>query len=147
MAFLYGFAVVAGLLNALQSGANSTLAKTLGQPFAAALVIVAVSATGLLVAGLVSGQLHLPEAQGWRSVPWWGWIGGLMGAVFVMSQLLVAQRIGAAPYLGLTVTAAVIGSLVLDHFGLMGFKQHAAGWGRLAGAALMIAGVGLIARS
>ena len=36
--------------------------------------------------------------------------------------------------------------LLLDHFGLMGFSVHPAGWGRITGGLLMIAGVALIAR-
>lgn len=146
MSFLYTFAVAAGMLNALQAGANSTLNKTLGQPFPVALIIVMVSATSLLIVGTLSGQFVWPEGEKWGGAPWWAWIGGMMGATFVMSQLLVAQRIGAAPYLGLTVTAAVVTSLLLDHFGWMGFKEHPANLWRILGGVLMISGVGLIAR-
>lgn len=146
MGVFYGFAVVAGLLNAFQSGANATLSKTLQQPFLAALVIVSISATSLLVAGLASGHLAWPEVARWNELPWWAWIGGIFGANFLMWQLLVAHQIGAGPYIGLTVTAAVIVSLVLDHFGWVGFEQHPANLWRLVGSGLMIIGVGLIAR-
>lgn len=146
MWYLYGFAVFAGLLNALQSGANATLSKQLQQPFFAALVVVTVSATSLITAGLVSGQLGWASLDKSAEVPWWAWIGGMMGATFVMSQLLVAHQIGAGAYLGLTVTAAVVASLVLDHFGLLGFKQHPVNVLRIAGGVLMISGVALIAR-
>jgi transporter family-2 protein len=44
------------------------------------------------------------------------------------------------------VTAAVVVSLALDHFGLVGFEEHRANPWRLLGAALMIAGVALVAR-
>lgn len=59
---------------------------------------------------------------------------------------MVPQKIGAAPFIGLTVTAAVITSLVMDHFGLLGFKVHAASVGRVVGACLMLAGLALVAR-
>lgn len=51
---------------------------------------------------------------------------------------------GAASFTGLTVTASVVFSVLLDHYGLIGFEQHAAGWGRIVGAALMCAGVLLV---
>jgi transporter family-2 protein len=146
MWFLYLFAVLAGALNAIQAGANATLSKTLGQPFLAAILILAVSATGFLVAGLAAGQLSWPEAAAWGRLPWWAWIGGLFGATVLASQLFVAQRVGAGPYVGLVVTSAVVMSLILDHFGLVGFEEHRANPWRLLGAALMIAGVGLVAR-
>jgi transporter family-2 protein len=146
MWFLYVFAAVAGMLNAFQSGANATLSKTLEQPFLAALIILGVSATAFLVVGGITGHLAWPEPGKWGRVPWWAWIGGLLGSSVLASHLFVAHQIGAGPYMGITVTAAVVASLVLDHFGLMGFEEHAASLWRFVGAALMIAGVGLIAR-
>jgi bacterial/archaeal transporter family-2 protein len=143
---LYGFAAVAGAVNAIQSGCNATLGKMLGQPFVAALVIVAVSFTSLLVCGLVLGQLALPESGRVGQVPWWGWVGGALGAFYVMSMLLAAETIGAAVFMGLTVTAAIVTSLVLDHFGWMGFRQHPAGLWRIVGGVMMISGLGLIAK-
>ena len=135
---LYVFAAVAGMLNAVQSGANATLNKTLGQPFLAALIVLGVSATG---------NLAWPEPGRWGQVPWWGWVGGLLGASVLASQLWVAREIGAGPFMGIVVTAAVVASLVLDHFGLAGFEAHPAGLRRIVGAGLMVGGVVLIARS
>jgi bacterial/archaeal transporter family-2 protein len=48
-------------------------------------------------------------------------------------------------FIGLTVTASTLLSVVLDHYGWLGFAEHPAGPGRLIGAVLMIVGVGLIA--
>lgn len=93
--FLYGFAIVAGVLNAVQSGAYASLNKALQQPFAAALTIVAVSFTTLLARRLLSGQLAWPGSEKIAGVPWWAWFGGVFGATYVMSQLLVAERVGA----------------------------------------------------
>jgi transporter family-2 protein len=145
MWFLYVFAAVAGMLNAFQSGANATLSKTLEQPFLAAIIVLAVSAASFIVVGAVSGHLGLPTTDKWARLPWWAWIGGMLGASVVASQLFVAREIGAGPFMGITVTAAVTVSLVLDHYGLMGFEVHSAGLWRIVGAGLMIAGVGLIA--
>jgi bacterial/archaeal transporter family-2 protein len=41
-------------------------------------------------------------------------------------------------YIGLFVTASSVASVVVDHFGWLGFDQHSAGIGRLAGCALMV---------
>ena len=144
---LYVFAAVAGMLNAVQSGANATLNKTLGQPFLAALIVLGVSAAGFLAVGAATGNLAWPEPGRWGRVPWWGWIGGLLGASVLASQLWVAREIGAGPFMGIVVTAAVVASLVLDHFGLVGFEEHPAGLWRIVRAGLMVGGVVLIARS
>ena len=144
--FLYAFTVVTGVLNAVQPGLNTTLNRSLDQPFVAAMTVTLVSFASLLLAGLVAGRLALPDGGAFASVPWWGWFGGTLGAVYVLAQLFVAPRIGAAAFMGLAVTAAIVTSVALDHFGLIGFEEHPAGFGRLAGAALMIVGVLLVAR-
>lgn len=143
---LYIIPFLAGIANAVQTGANSSLGKALDNKFAAALCIIAVSASTILVAGVVSGKLGVPGMDKVAGVPWWAWTGGVLGAAFVLSQLFVAEQVGSAVFMTLTVTAAVAASLALDHFGLMGFKEHPAGWGRIAGAALIFAGLGLIAK-
>ena len=143
---LYLFTALVGLANAVQTGANSSLGKALDNKFAAALCILAVSASTILVAGLASGRLGLPGMDKAAGAPWWAWTGGMLGACFVMGQLFIAEQVGSAVFMTVTVTAAVTMSLVMDHFGLLGFKEHAAGWGRIAGACFMFAGLALIAK-
>jgi bacterial/archaeal transporter family-2 protein len=143
---LYVLAIFAGVLNAVQPGCNAALNKALEMPFVAAMIVSAVTFSSLLIAGSLFGQIHWPASERIAQVPWWGWIGGALGAVYIMSMLLVAERVGAALFLGLTVTTAVVTSLVLDHFGLVGFSQHPAGPWRMLGAILMIGGLGLIAK-
>ncbi len=145
MWFIYGFAIVAGVLNAVQSGANASLNKALQQPFAAALTIVAVSFTTLLVSGLVSGQLAWPGSEKIAGVPWWAWFGGVFGATYVMSQLLVAERVGAAVYIGLKSrlpSSPPSPSIILVGSGLRSIRQPSGGSRALG---LMLAGVALIA--
>ena len=145
MLFLYAFALVAGIANAFQAGANSTLAKTLQQPFLAALLLVGVSALTLAAAGLVSGRLAWPTSAAFAAVPWWGWIGGLLSAVLLLSQLFVAEAIGAGPFLGIIVVTGTLASLLIDHYGLVGFKPHQLNAWRVVGGALMGIGVLLVA--
>jgi bacterial/archaeal transporter family-2 protein len=143
---LYVFAAAAGAMNAIQPGCNSTLGRTLDQPFVAALTVLAVSFTSILTLGLLLGQLAWPGGTKIAEVPWWAWIGGMLGANYLMSMLFVAQRVGAAMFMGLTVTVAILTSLMLDHFGWVGFHQHSINWGRALGCLLMISGLGLIAK-
>ncbi len=139
-------AALAGVLNPVQSGANGELGRVLGNPFGVVLVSLSISLAFTLVAGLF---LRFGETSGFSQLaqaPWWAWVGGACGAIFLVSQPLAAPRLGAAVYIGITVTASAIASVLLDHFGVLGFQPHAAGLWRIVGTALMIAGVSLIAR-
>ena len=62
-----------------------------------------------------------------------------------MSQLFVADSIGASAYLGIIVVTGTLTSLVIDHFGLIGFDVHRLNLARIIGGTLMAAGVLLIA--
>ena len=137
--------IAAGILNTIQSGSNATLNKTLHQPVWAVVVVFAVALTTSIAAAVISGQ-RLPSAAEIVEAPWWAWIGGIFGACYILSMMLAADRLGAAVFMGVTVTTAVVTSLVMDHFGLLGFEVHRAGIGRIAGGVLMVAGLALIAR-
>lgn len=146
MIFLYGFALLAGLASAVEPGQNAALAKSLGRPLLAGVISLLVSIAALAAIMLVLGQGELPGLDRLARVPWWAWLGGLMSAGLAAAQLYLSKAIGAATFLGLIVTAGVITSILLDNFGLVGFKVHPAGLGRILGGALMIGGVGLVAR-
>ena len=144
MPFLIGLiAIVAGVLNTVQSGANVTLNKTLGQPVAVALIVALTNMVVYLLAGTVLG-LSWPGVARIGQVPWWAWLGGAMGAVYVLSVIFLADRLGAAVFTGLTVTAAIVTSVLLDHFGWVGFQQHVAGLWRIVGCLLMVGGLALV---
>ena len=67
-----------------------------------------------------------------------------MGGGIILTQFFIARQIGAATFLGMFVTAGVVTSILLDHFGWVGFDQHRAGLWRVVGAILMIGGVALV---
>ncbi|MCJ2072523.1 DMT family transporter [Methylobacterium sp. J-030] len=146
MIFLYGVALLAGLASAVEPGQNAGLAKSLGRPLLAGVVSLLVSIATIAMVMLVVGQGGIPGLDRLEQVPWWAWLGGLMSAGLTAAQLYLSKAIGAATFLGLIVTAGVITSILLDHFGLVGFKVHPAGLWRILGGALMIGGVGLVAR-
>ncbi len=80
-------------------------------------------------------------------MPWWAPLGGLVGAVQVYAGITLVNKVGAGPFVGLTVTTALIMSLVLDHYGWFHMPVHAVNRERLLGAALMIGGMFLIAKN
>jgi bacterial/archaeal transporter family-2 protein len=145
MWFLYALTIAAGLANAIQPGQNATLAKSLGLPVTAGLITLLVSTLALLVGGFATGKLVWPTAQQVVAVPWWAWAGGLLSVLLILAQLYASPAIGAASFLGIIVTVGVCASIVLDHFGLIGFPEHPASLWRILGAVLMVAGVGLVA--
>lgn len=139
------FIIVAGALQALGATMNGVLAKSLVNPW------LATSISFLLVLFLAVALFAcmprpLPSAGDLAAMPWWAPLGGITGAVAVFAGLLLIQKLGAGPVNGLTITANLLASLLIDHFGLLRMEVHSLNPYRITGAVLMIAGVALIAR-
>jgi bacterial/archaeal transporter family-2 protein len=141
----YLVAFVAGALLTIQVGQNSTLARAVGDVRFAVLVNFFVGSVGLLVYFAAAGGA-LPTRQGLAAVPAWAWFGGFLGACYVAVATLLGPRIGAGPLLALTVLGQLIASLLVDQFGWLGFPLQPLSLTKLAGAALLLGGVGLIVR-
>jgi transporter family-2 protein len=87
----------------------------------------------LLVAVTLTAQTPWPSLPSVAGTPWWGWLGGPLGAIYAVTTVLVARELGAATLTALVVTGQLVCSVVLDHFGWVGFTEHAAGIGRVLG--------------
>lgn len=142
---LYVLIIVAGVLNGLQTGMNAQLTKTVGNPLLAAPVVYVIGLVALVAAALFSGA-RLTDLGKLGEAPWWSYIGGLGGALFIYAMLSTTQKVGAGAFLAITVTAGLVASVAIDHFGVLGVEQHPAGLWRVVGVALMLGGVALVAK-
>ena len=137
--------VLAGGATALQAPTNAKLMTAVGSPVNAAFVSFAVGTAAL---GLLALMFQArPDWAAARGLPWYAWIGGLYGAIFVVAATWAVPRLGVAMTITLMVAGQLIISLILDHFGAFGVPQSPVNLGRIAGVALVIAGVILVRRS
>jgi transporter family-2 protein len=145
MILLLLLALAAGVLLPVQAGVNAQLRSVLGSPLAAALVSFMVGTAGLGAAAVI---LRAPTAlrAAWAVSPWWLWIGGLIGALYVVASIVLAPKLGAATLVAAVVAGQMIASLLLDQYGLLGFPTHPMNGLRVLGAALVIVGVILVQR-
>ncbi|MBU1347870.1 MAG: DMT family transporter [Alphaproteobacteria bacterium] len=136
--------VLAGGATALQAPTNAKLAGAVAGPVNAAFVSFAVGTAAL---GILAAALHArPDMVATRSLPWFTWVGGLYGAIFVVSAAWAVPKLGVATTITLMVAGQLIISLALDHFGALGVPQNPISLTRLAGVALVIGGVILVRR-
>ena len=143
--WIYLFAAVAGALNTVQAGANAQLRKSLDQPLFAGMAVYVIGFLGLLCA-LPFAHLSDFHWQKASEAPWWAWLGGGLSIVSTMAGLLLARKLGSAAFTAMTITFSLVASVLLDHFGLIGFEVHRANSGRLVGCVLLIVGLLLVTR-
>jgi len=142
-AWLYPLIVIAGVLQAWGPPMNNALKNALVNPWLGSLVSFLPVVAFLGVVALCLPR-PMPNIASLSQMPWWAPLGGLVGAFAVVAGLLFVGKVGAGTYAGLTITANILMSLVIDRFGLFGMQVHALSAGRMAGAALMVAGIALI---
>lgn len=143
-AWLYPLILVAGALQAWGPPMNGALRGALENPWLASIVSFLPVLAFLLVVFFCLPN-PMPTAKGIAGMPWWAPLGGLIGAFAVVMGLLFVNKVGAGPFAGLTITANILMSLAIDHFGLFGIEQHSLNIWRVLGGALMTGGIVLIA--
>ena len=138
-------ALAVGMLFPIQAGVNAELRTLVGHPMPAAIIQFLVGLVALIAVAVVM-RAPLPAVSRLTSAPLWVYIGGLCGASYILISLALAPRVGAATLIGVSVAGQMLASLILDHFGLVGYPMHPVSPWRLAGAGLMLLGVALIQR-
>ena len=142
-AWLYPLILIAGALQAWGPPMNNALKNALINPWLASLVSFLPIIAFLGVVWLCVLK-PMPAAESMSQMPWWAPLGGLVGAFAVVAGLLFVGKVGAGAFAGLTITANILMSLIIDKFGLLGMETHALSAGRMIGAALMVGGIVLI---
>jgi transporter family-2 protein len=137
-------AFIAGCLIALQAPTNALLARGVGSPVNAAFVSFLVGSVALAVVALALGVR--PAVGEWRSLPWYAWVGGLYGAVFVAVAAYAAPRMGVTYFLMVAIAGQLVMALLLDRLGAFGVPRVEVSSVRVAGVLLVVAGAFLVRR-
>jgi transporter family-2 protein len=138
-------AVALGAMIAIQPGLNSEVSRRLGTPVGAAFLSILISFS-LSVVYLVVTRQGFPVAA-LAGLPWYLWLGGVIGFAFVIGSLFVAPVLGGALLFAAIVLGQMIAALVADYFGVGGYPAREPDPLRIAGVLLVVAGVFLFQRA
>ncbi len=139
-------ALLVGGLLAVQASVNQRLSATVGTPFGASTVQLAVAALSLAAVAAATGAIGavsaVPHVQ-----PGWLLLGGLASPLYITAGILLLPRLGALSAVGLFVAGQVLMSLVLDTAGWLAVPVQQLSAGRVLGAATVVAGIATVVRS
>ncbi len=143
--WLWRFAgILTGMLSASQTAVNGHLGLVLGSSLKAALISFLIGTILLAVIVLVMRtplQLHQPVGE--RN-PWWMWIGGSLGALYVLGNVVLVQLVGTGLAVVIVLVGLMGGSLLIDQFGWLQAPRHPVSLVQMLGLLIMIAGVAVI---
>lgn len=127
----------------VQAPINARLRAVVHSPSLSALISFAVGTTFLFLATI------LGDRGTWSSLgkaPWWVWLGGVFGALYVVAALVAVPRIGAATVVASAVLGQLVAGIAVDSFGWFGVQRVPLSLGRATGAVLLASGVFLLQR-
>ena len=127
----------------IQAGVNSQLGKLLGHPLQAALISFVTGALAMFLACLLTGNIF-PSYEKLASIPWYLFLGGILGSTLVLAAIYFAPILGATVLIASIITGQLILSIIVDHFGWLGFPVHPISSGRIVGIICLFAGVVLV---
>jgi transporter family-2 protein len=137
--------IAAGAGLVVQTAMNAGLGNALGRPILGTAMNFVVG-LGALLLFILATRTPMPTREMVGSAPAWVWFGGLMGALYVATVTVAGPRLGAVAILALSVTGQLVASVVVDHFGLLGFPQQPVDLVKIIGVLLVCAGVALVLR-
>ncbi len=141
--FFIVLAMLAGMMMPTQAAINNKLASFVESPVLAAFISFVVGTAALFVYILFSG-IPLGNLASLKQASVVSWTGGILGAFFVASAVILVPRLGVALTFSLIVAGQMLITLVLDHFGFLGVPVKELSVMRLMGVALIVGGVVLI---
>lgn len=131
--------VVLGVFLTWQGPVNAEAARRLGSPALAAVLSLGMSVVLVVIFALFTVR----EKPDWglaAASPWWTWIGGITGAVFVVGSLLVVPKTGSVLFLLSVILGQMIGAITADSLGLWGLQQTSISPMKILAIALVLAG-------
>jgi transporter family-2 protein len=140
--FIFAALIIGGFLS-IQGSINTQLSSFLKHPLQASLTNFLVGTVILLLLNIAL-RTSMPTMSEMKSVPWYLFLGGAIGAMFVTSVVLLIPQIGVTSMLAASIAGQLIIAAIIDHYGFFGISVHAISLSRVAGIALLILGIFLI---
>ena len=137
--FLTGVGIL--ILAALNGG----LGGRLGSPMAASVILFGLALLVALTGAVATGALG--DIRFSADIPFHFYFGGLFVAFYVISVTFIAPRFGVGNAIFFVLVGQLTSAAIIDHFGLFGAQRFPVDTARLAGIALMVAGVWLARRT
>lgn len=138
-------ALLVGAASSIQPAVNAILARAVGSAYGATAVSVFVALCTIVAITLVTGRGRVTPGV-LLGVPWWVYLGGVVGALLVAAGVVVAPVTGALLFFILVVAGQLLGAMAMDHWGAFGLSVREVSPLRVAGFGLVLAGAVLVLR-
>ncbi|MCI1673505.1 MAG: DMT family transporter [Bifidobacterium tibiigranuli] len=138
------FAVLIGALLPLQTVINTRLRWLLHSPLRASLASFGVG-TACLIVAVMASDAGWPISRSFiAQQPWWIWLGGACGVVFLTGNIVLFPRLGSVQTVVMPILGQILAADVIDSCGWFDAQVRPWSWSRATGTCLAIAGMLLV---
>ncbi len=134
------WALMAGVLIPVMAMLNARLGRHLGEPLHAPVILFGVGLVFCVACALLITR-SLPDLSRLSASEPVNFMGGMIVAFYVISATMVAPHFGVANFIMFAVVSQIIGSVVIDHFGLFGAAVRPVSGLRLLGIVILVSGL------
>jgi bacterial/archaeal transporter family-2 protein len=136
-------AFLCGAIYPIQGSLNGKLLNNVGNPIITAIISFLAGLIGLVVLGIVN-RIPWSQFSAIKTTPWYTLTGGLLGAFYVATAVIILPRLGMVLTFSLIIAGQITLSIIIDHFGLLGNPVRLISFGKIAGVLLLGIAVFLI---
>ena len=140
---IIGLTVLGGAGIPLQIILNTALKQKLGHPLLPTAASFVVGLIALIILIFVAKIRVAPG--GIAQASWWMWLGGILGAFYVVTSIIAGHHLGAALAVALAISGQMIVGILLDVLPIPGLAQQPINIYRLFGVLLICSGAAFLA--
>ncbi|MGG1660421.1 DMT family transporter [Brevibacillus sp. NRS-1366] len=134
----------AGMMMPVQSAANVQLRSALTSPYLALAIAYFIGFLLLFILCITQKNTISTLFHALKTKQSWAWLGGAVGVIAVLANLVSAPVLGASLTFALLLTGQMAMSIVIDHFGFFHMPKRKASASRLIGITVILGGILLI---
>mgnify|MGYP006283455113 CR=1 FL=1 len=136
-----GLAAFSGVMMAMQGTINSVLGDKLGPGETNFIVHMTAALILIIVLIFTAGKMNFSLL---KSVPWYLYLGGLIGVLITYTVILSIPKLGVAVATTAIITGQVLTAAIIDHFGILGLEAVPFTWTKAGGIIFLAVGVRLL---
>ena len=137
-------ALLSGFCLAIQPAVNGHLGIGISSGIQAALISFLIGTILLIAINVILKQMTSVKIAFQKKAPWWFYMGGFLGALYVFFALVITPEIGTGAFVIFVLIGQMIVSLLIDNYGLLRSRVRKVSMIQIIGLIVMLIGAGIV---
>lgn len=115
--WIYLLPVLMGMALAMQTAVNARLRVIVQSPLLATTISFLIGTLFVMGVMVFQGEPFVLPVEVMQTIPWWQWLGGLIGVYVVMMYIVLFNKIGGIQATILPIFGQIVMGILIDQFG------------------------------